>query len=101
MVLYSWIVPCFKQSCPSKFTSGCTSHIKGELKKYVQKTKVIVAYTTLGTLTSGTITCDATKTEKELKDAHIDVIRITDNFEEDVAMIENLIKLGKLMQILE
>ena len=66
MVLYSWIVPCVKQSCPNKFTSGCTSHIKRELEDYVGKTKVIVAYTTLGMFTTGKTTCDAKKKRKKI-----------------------------------
>ena len=26
MILYSWIVPCQSQTCPSQGTTGCTSH---------------------------------------------------------------------------
>ena len=93
MVLYTWIVPCVKQSCPSKGTSGCTSHTIKNLKNYAKETKVIVAYTTLGGGMSGITICDASKTEKELQAAGIDVIRIEGNFEE-VAMIKKSDQVG-------
>ena len=48
MVLYSWIVPCTKQSCPSQGTTGCTSHTIQALKKYTKETEVVVAFTTKG-----------------------------------------------------
>ncbi len=102
MVLYSWIVPCMKQSCPSKGTSGCTAHTIQELAKYAKQLKVIVAYTTLGGGMTGKTKCNAEETENQLKEAGIEVIKISYNDkEEEKAMIENLIKLGRLLETLE
>ena len=98
IVLYSWAVPCFQQSCPSKDTTGCTSHTIKALEGYAKQIKVIVAYTDSGENMGKNTKCDTDETETELTAAGIDVIPIDD---EDEAMIENLIKLGRLVQIIE
>ena len=105
MVLYSWIVPCTEQSCATE-GKGCTEHTVKALQKYVtEKTQVIVVYTTKGGgKQTKQFTCNFKTTEDELKEAGIDVVRITGNFrkeDEQEAMMENLIKLGRLLQILE
>lgn len=100
IVLYSWAVPCYQQSCPSKGTTGCTSHTIKALKGYAKQMKVIVAYTDSGDNMGKNTKCDTNKTETELTAAGIDVIPINDE-ENNEAMIENLIKLGRLMQIIE
>ena len=102
IVLYSWIVPCTKQSCATK-GKGCTDHTIKALKKYITKeTQVIVAYTTKGSgKRTEQFTCNFETTEEKLKNANIDVVRITGKFEkedEQEAMMENLIR---LLQILE
>ena len=102
MVLYSWIVPCIEQSCPSEGTSGCTKHTMDALKDYTDKTKVIVAYTTKGGGTSKSIKCNAAETKLKLENAGIDVINVDYKKEEEQeAMMESLIKLGRFLQILE
>ena len=102
MVLYSWIVPCKKQSCPSKGTTGCTGHTINALKKYTEKTEVIIAYTTKGGGMSGNTKCNAEETESKLKKKGFKVIKVSVNLgEEQEAMMESLIKLGRLLQILE
>ena len=100
MVLYSWIVPCYEQSCPSQGTTGCTSHMIQALKSYAEKIEVIVAYTTKGGGMSGSTKCNAKKTEKQLKAAGIDVLKIKYNSEEE-AIIEDLIKISRLLETLE
>ena len=100
MVLYSWIVPCIQQSCPSKGTKGCTSHIVKQLETYAKQIKVIVAYTTLGGGMTGNTKCDADKTEEQLKAVGIDVIKVDYNSKEE-AIIEKLIKIGALLETLE
>ena len=100
MVLYSWIVPCYQQSCPSTGTTGCTSHTLKALKSYADKVKVIVAYTTKGGGMSGSTKCNAEETENQLKAAGIDVLKIKYNSEEE-AIIEDLIKIGRLLETLE
>ena len=102
IVLYSWIVPCTKQWCPSKDTNSCTDHTLKELKNYVKEgnKRVIVAYTTKGTGMTGSTECNPEETEENFRDANFDVLRI--NYKEDEeAMIEGLIKLGRLLEILE
>ena len=100
IVLYSWIVPCFKQSCPSKETKGCTSHIIQELGSYTDQTTVIVAYTTGGGGMTGGTKCEETETVQKLKDANILVRKVRYNSKEE-AIIEKLIKLGTLLETLE
>ena len=101
MVLYSWIVPCIEQSCATE-GKGCTDHTIKSLQKYVtEKTQVIVAYTTNGSRTSKKhTTCNPTNTKQKLEKTGIDVMKVNYRTEEE-AMIENLIKLGRLLQILE
>ena len=117
IVLYSWIVPCITHgSCPSKGTTGCTSHIIQQLEAYATEIPVIIAYTTYGggmkrkggkkgkggkkapPGKGGTI-CDAVETEKELKAKHMKVLRVKYNAEE--AIMEELVKLSHIMDTLE
>ena len=100
IVLYSWIVPCFEQSCPSQGTKGCTSHTIQQLGAYAKKVKVIVAYTTNGGGMKGKTKCNAQETENQLKAAGIDVLKINYNGKEE-AIIEGLEKLGRLLETLE
>ena len=102
MVLYSWAVPCYEQPCTSQGTTGCTSHTINALKGYTGKIKVIIAFTAKGGGMNGRTKCDAGKTKTELKNEGISIIRVwVDKEEEQEAMIESLVKLGRLMQILE
>lgn len=100
MVLYSWAVPCLKQQCSSKNSLGCTDHIVNVLKQYANSMQVIVAYTTGGGSMNKKVECNNQDTENILRQNGIEVIRIKGNFE-DEAMIEELLKLDRLMELIE
>ena len=79
------------------------------MEKYTKETEVVIAwpFATKGGGTSGTTTCDAENTKTDLKAEGIDVVRVwigNNNYykeEEQEVMIESLVKLGRLIQILE
>ena len=86
---------------------GCTDHTVTALGRYTNRIKVVVAYSTNGGGTSEYVSCNYESTEEELLAANIDVMRIHRNYgnnnkeEEQEAMMESLIKLGRLLHILE
>ena len=100
MILYTWIVPCIKRTClhTGKDVESCTKRSITALKKYTKLTKVVIAYSTGKISESPLYECNYEETTNELKEVGIDVIKVP---EEQEAIMESLIKLGRLLQILE
>lgn len=103
MILYSWIVPCIERKClhTGEDVESCTKRSKRALKTYAKETKVIIAYSNEKKSKSKLYECNYEKTTEELDKVGIDVIYVPAYKEEQEAMMESLIKLGRLLQILE
>ena len=98
IVIYSWIVPCIEQPCSSRCSEGCTDQLINKLRQFVEYTQVIVAYTSQGTNVRS-CTCDEEATKRKFAAAGIDYVKVPYN--DKVAIIEDLMKMGTMLELLE